>query len=62
MEGMLLSDKDSRGLSAKFKLENGTCIDNLGHNLVDQVFYEKQVSSLVVEVSETGKDTFLLSQ
>ena len=57
-----MSDADGRGLSGKYKLENGTCIDNLGHNLVDQVFYEKQVSSLVVEISETGKDTFLLTE
>ena len=35
-------------------------IDNLGQNLVDQVFYEKRVSYLVVEVTDKHKEAFLL--
>lgn len=59
MEGTLSSESS---LKNKFKLENGSCIDNLGHNLVDQVFYDQSVLSLVVEISETGKDAFLLQE
>ena len=50
-----------KALRGKFKLENGSCIDHLGQNLVDQVFYEQRISSLVVEVADKTNDAFLLS-
>ena len=46
--------------TGSIKLENASLIDNLGQNLVDQVFYEQQVSYLVVEITDKNKDAFLL--
>ena len=52
---------NEKALRGKFKLENGSCIDHLGQNLVDQVFYEQSISSLIVEVADKTNDAFLLS-
>ena len=35
-------------------------MDNFGHNLVDQIFFEQSVSCLVVEIADKNTDEFLL--
>ena len=48
----LLANPELAAKGSVLKLENGSCIDHLGQNLVDQVFYDQSVSTLVVEISE----------